>query len=172
MPANNDDKILMLGFLSVGIVFLYGGMTGKSTLAIIQSLVKGKTPGNAGKTQIIDGTAVSGGSSAASSGTVPEAPAQLSANEALGKTMAAAYGWTGTEWNALYDLWNRESGWNNTATNPTSGAYGIPQALPASKMYGGTSSPALQIQWGLSYIKSTYGTPSGAWAHEQSAGWY
>jgi hypothetical protein len=60
--------------------------------------------------------------------------------------------------------------------NPSSGAYGIPQALPGGKMAsaGGDwrTNPATQIRWGLSYIASTYGTPCGAWAHSQSHGWY
>ena len=63
-----------------------------------------------------------------------------------------------------------------TATNPQSGAYGIPQSLPAAKMAaagpGWQTDPATQIRWGLSYIAATYGTPCGAWSHEQAAGWY
>ena len=98
------------------------------------------------------------------------------ANLALGKKMAAAYGWTGAQWNALYALWNRESGWRTTATNPSSGAYGIPQSLPASKMASAgadwRTNPATQIAWGLRYIKGRYGSPAAAWAHETRFGWY
>ena len=79
----------------------------------------------------------------------------------------------------LLPLWNQESGWNQFAEN-ASGAYGIPQALPFDKMpqaawpasAGGSSDPSAQISWGLAYIKSTYGTPCNAWAHEQADGWY
>ena len=69
-----------------------------------------------------------------------------------------------------------ESGWNVYASNPTSGAYGIPQALPGSKMASAgadwQTDAATQIRWGLGYIQSTYGSPCGAWAHEQADGWY
>jgi TP901 family phage tail tape measure protein len=97
-------------------------------------------------------------------------------NEAIGKAMAAAMGWTGSQWTALQSLWTRESGWNTTATNPSSGAYGIPQSLPASKMASAgadyMTNPATQIRWGLGYILGRYGSPAAAWAHETSAGWY
>jgi len=99
-----------------------------------------------------------------------------SANQALGQRMAAALGWTGAQWSALQALWNRESGWSTTARNPSSGAYGIPQSLPASKMAsaGGDylTNPATQIRWGLSYIAGRYGSPLAAWAHETAYNWY
>lgn len=86
------------------------------------------------------------------------------------------YGWGPAEWPALKALWNRESGWNYQATNPSSGAYGIPQALPASKMSSAGSdwrtNADTQIRWGLGYIKSRYGSPTAAWAHETKVGWY
>jgi hypothetical protein len=100
------------------------------------------------------------------------------ANQQIGKLLAASYGWaSGAQWQALVDLWNRESGWDNriwnggshadTQPNGSSGAYGIPQALPYSKMpkaawppgYGGTADPTSQISWGLAYIKAAYGDP-------------
>ncbi len=98
-----------------------------------------------------------------------------SSNRALGKQMNAAAGW-GAYWTSLDKLWKRESSWNHRATNPSSGAYGIPQSLPASKMAGAGSdwrtNPATQIRWGLGYISGRYGTPAGAWAHSQRTGWY
>jgi hypothetical protein len=76
----------------------------------------------------------------------------------------------------LVSLWDRESSWNVHASNPGSGAYGIPQALPGSKMASAgpdwQTNPATQIRWGLSYIDATYGSPCGAWSHEESTGWY
>ncbi len=76
----------------------------------------------------------------------------------------------------LVSLWNVESGWNVTASNPSSGAYGIPQALPGSKMASAgadwQTNGATQIRWGLGYIKSVYGSPCAAWGHEQADGWY
>jgi hypothetical protein len=75
-----------------------------------------------------------------------------------------SYGWGPSQWPALKALWNGESGWNYRATNASSGAYGIPQALPASKMASAGSdwrtNAATQIKWGLGYIKSRYGSPA------------
>jgi hypothetical protein len=75
----------------------------------------------------------------------------------------------------LKELWNRESGWRVTASNP-SGAYGIPQALPGSKMASAgpnwQTNATTQIKWGLGYIKSRYNTPCGAWAAFNRQGWY
>ena len=86
-----------------------------------------------------------------------------------------SYGWTESDFISLVALWNRESGWRVTASSG-SGAYGIPQALPGSKMASAGSDWATngetQIRWGLNYIKSTYGSPSAAWAKFQSSGWY
>ncbi|MBB2747722.1 lytic transglycosylase domain-containing protein [Microbispora sp. NBRC 16548] len=96
-------------------------------------------------------------------------------NKALGKQMAEARGWGG-EWGCLEKLWDRESHWNERAMNRYSGAYGIPQALPGSKMASAGSdwqtNPATQIKWGLGYIAGRYKTPCGAWGHSQSTGWY
>lgn len=73
-------------------------------------------------------------------------------------------------------LWNAESGWNHKASNRSSGAYGIPQALPGSKMASAGSdwrtNPQTQINWGLRYIESRYGTPCGAWSHFKRKHWY
>lgn len=89
---------------------------------------------------------------------------------------AAQMGWTGKEWEDLLWLWNRESGWRWNAENPSSHAYGIPQALPANKMSSAGANwhedAAIQISWGLSYIKSKYKTPSGAVKHSREIGWY
>lgn len=76
----------------------------------------------------------------------------------------------------LQPLWNEESGWNPYAQNPSSGAYGIPQALPGSKMASAgpdwQTNPDTQIRWGIQYLNDTYGSPCGGWAHEQAYGWY
>ena len=83
------------------------------------------------------------------------------------------YGWGSGQFSCLVSLWNRESGWRWNAENAYSGAYGIPQALPPSKMGAGYQYDArVQISWGLSYIAQRYGTPCGAWGHELSHGWY
>ena len=88
----------------------------------------------------------------------------------------ASYGWSESEIYPLIKLWDRESGWNPRAHNGGSGAHGIPQALPASKMaaYGSDyyTNGNTQILWGLNYIANRYGSPSGAWGHFCSSGWY
>jgi hypothetical protein len=80
------------------------------------------------------------------------------------------------QYRCLVLLWTRESGWNHLADNPSSDAYGIPQSLPGSKMASAgadwRTNPATQIRWGLGYIRASYGTPCGAWAHSQTVGWY
>jgi hypothetical protein len=80
------------------------------------------------------------------------------------------------QFNCLDRLWKRESGWSPRAHNKSSGAHGIPQALPGKKMavYGADwfTNPVPQIKWGLMYIKKRYGTPCSAWGHSERVGWY
>ena len=95
--------------------------------------------------------------------------------QSIAYNMLASFGFSKSQFGCLDDLWNAESGWRWNAEN-ASGAYGIPQALPGSKMASAgadwQTNPATQIKWGLGYIKSIYGTPCGAWGHEQADGWY
>jgi uncharacterized protein YabE (DUF348 family) len=99
-----------------------------------------------------------------------------SENVKIGQRLAAGRGWTGQEFYCLYQLWQKESGWNTTSGNTSSGAYGIPQALPGSKMSSVGSdwltNPATQITWGMGYIAGRYGSPCAAWSTSQSRGWY
>jgi hypothetical protein len=94
----------------------------------------------------------------------------------IAEGMLGSYGWSASQFSCLQPLWNAESGWNASASNPSSGAYGIPQALPGSKMASAgpdwQTSAATQIRWGLGYIRSVYGSPCAAWSHEQGYGWY
>ena len=96
--------------------------------------------------------------------------------QAVAKVLMGSYGWGEGEVSCLVSLWNRESGWNYQAENASSGAYGIPQALPGSKMVSAGSdwatNPVTQITWGLGYIAGRYGSPCGAWAHSEATGWY
>ena len=112
----------------------------------------------------------SAGNSASAPATPSGSPQQIAA------AMLGSFGWSSSEFGCLQSLWNAESGWNPSASNPISGAYGIPQALPGSKMASAgadwQTNPATQIKWGLGYIKQVYGSPCAAWSHEQSAGWY
>lgn len=109
--------------------------------------------------------------------TVPDLPeVKPGSNRDLGRELAAARGWGDDQFKCLDNLWTRESNWRHTAENRSSGAYGIPQALPGSKMGSVASdwrtNPATQIEWGLNYIKGRYSTPCGAWGAFQSKGWY
>jgi hypothetical protein len=94
----------------------------------------------------------------------------------VARLLMADYGWGDSQFSCLDRLWTRESQWNYRAQNPSSGAYGIPQSLPGSKMGSVASdwrtNPVTQIKWGLGYISDRYGTPCGAWAHSESVGWY
>lgn len=101
----------------------------------------------------------------------------LSSYQAYAKDLVLnTYGWSEYDFECLVKLWNRESGWNPNSHNSSSGAHGIPQALPASKMASEGSdyytNGNTQIRWGLKYIKGRYGSPSNAWSHFQSKGWY
>jgi hypothetical protein len=173
----------------------------------IKSVLQGKgVPAPTGQTSAASlfttaapGTATaSTAASAAATGITTAPTADAAKNQAVGQLVAAAYGWSeaqnATEWNDLVKLWNQESGWSNSATNPTSGAYGIAQALghgagtatqgSVTNQYGGygisnamaqaanSGDAASQITWGCQYIKETYGDPVAAWQHEESAGWY
>ncbi len=100
-------------------------------------------------------------------------PAQ---NRALGMQMCADRGWSASQCTDLGTLWQKESGWSSRAHNGSSGAHGIPQALPGSKMSSHGSnwatSARTQIAWGMDYIAGRYGNPSNALAHSHSRGWY
>ena len=89
---------------------------------------------------------------------------------------AAQRGWTGSQFDDLVKLWNKESRWLWYAENKDSGAYGIPQSLPGSQMarYGDNwrDDAAIQIDWGLWYINNKYGNPSTAWRHSERYNWY
>jgi hypothetical protein len=92
--------------------------------------------------------------------------------EQIAERMLSQFGWSSSQFSCLQPLWEHESGWSVTAENPTSGAYGIPQSLPAAQMASAgadwQNNAATQIRWGLTYIQGRYGSPCGAWAHEES----
>jgi resuscitation-promoting factor RpfB len=164
-----------------GGIVAYSGIKGKSISSAIRDVLSGQSPKNAlAANQILPANKAGIVTASGSKIDVAQAPSSISGNVALGKKMAAAIGWTGQQWNALYSLWQRESGWSNTAENPTSGAYGIAQALghgpsnqyPAGPANPPTSSAVAQITWGLAYIRHVYGNPVNALAHEDAYGWY
>ena len=107
---------------------------------------------------------------------IPASCAEYSGNRAIGCAMLLDAGFALDQMPCLDALWTRESGWNHLARNNSSGAYGIPQALPGNKMasHGADweTNPATQIAWGLSYIANRYGTPCGAYQFSQTHGYY
>ena len=104
------------------------------------------------------------------------APAASGSARSVAASMLSSFGWSSSQFSCLQPLWAGESGWSVTASNPSTGAYGIPQALPGSKMASAgpdwQTNAATQIHWGLGYIKTTYGSPCEAWSHERADGWY
>ena len=94
----------------------------------------------------------------------------------IARALLAEFGFSESQFGCLDSLWERESHWNVYADNPSSSAYGIPQALPGSKMSSAgadwATNPVTQIRWGLGYIEDRYGSPCGAWSHSQGHGWY
>lgn len=156
---------------------LFGTSSGGSLLSALASLTGGRGAAGGSGGRGAHSSATSGGV-----GTSP-APSNVTGNVALGKKMAAARGWVGKQWDALYWLWNQESGWRTNAGSPAH-AYGIPQSLPGSKMRGAgadwMTNPATQIRWGEDYISGKYHDPIGAVAHKHATrgqygnreGWY
>ncbi|WP_257422694.1 lytic transglycosylase domain-containing protein [Nocardioides carbamazepini] len=105
-------------------------------------------------------------------------PAEIDpgSNRALGYREMVEFGFPADQWPYLDALWQRESGWNHLAENRSSGAYGIPQSLPATKMAvvgsDWRTNPETQIRWGLAYIAARYGNAQKAWEHSERTGWY
>lgn len=142
----------------------------------------GNNSGNTGNTgNTGGGTNNNSGSSGSDSGatTTPSGRlwhATVAQAQAYAAGAAAQRGWTGNDWDCLVKLWTRESSWLWYAENASSGAYGIPQSLPADKMaaFGANyrDDAAVQIDWGLWYIAQAYGSPSKAWQHSEQVGWY
>lgn len=142
-----------------------------------QKVIAGKKAAQA-KKDSSSSSSSSGGSSGpvAYNGPVPSSCNDYSGSRQTGCALMLAAGFKIDQFPCLDKLWKRESGWNYKATNSGSGAFGIPQALPGSKMakFGDDwqTNPATQIKWGLDYIEGRYDTPCGAWEHSQNTGWY
>lgn len=109
-------------------------------------------------------------------GKIPASCDEFSGSRQVGCALMLSAGFPIAEFPCLNKLWEKESGWNYKAENRSSGAYGIPQALPGDKMASvgadWKTSPSTQIKWGLGYIKGRYDTPCGAWSFFQSRGHY
>jgi len=127
--------------------------------------------GSAGSTQALHQVRVA--TALAQAGSTPpnqQAPQQIA------RKMLRSFGWTWRQFKYLNLLWEAESSWNVSAENPSTGAFGIPQAVPGSKMSAAgpdwQTDAATQIRWGLGYISAAYGSPRSAWEHEVTYGWY
>ncbi len=144
------------------------------TLTVVTTKPKLASPGEVAAANP-ESTPASG--SSGTTVTVPNAPPpDPKTAEAIAYNLMASYGFPPqTYYSCLYDLWARESGWSYDAEN-ASGAYGIPQSLPGSKMASAgadwQTNPATQIAWGLGYIKAQYGNPCSAWAFEEANNYY
>lgn len=182
-----------LAVVLAGSLLVYAAVKKMTIADAVRSIAKGTAPSGIEQTQGILPSQMQHGEHGG--------PGQTgSANQAMTRLLAAPYGWSsGAEWDALVNLWTRESGFNNLIANP-SGAFGIAQALGHGtnssaannvtyEVSGGggvttgtvneypnqaanAGDPASQILWGLNYIKQQYGDPVNAWAHETSQGWY
>jgi hypothetical protein len=125
-----------------------------------------------------DAASRGGGRTPAPFGPIASSCSAYTGNKAIGCTLVLQWGWDLKQMACLDPLFAHESGWNEKAKNKSSGAYGIPQALPASKMavYGNDylTNPATQIKWGLDYVKKRYTTPCNAWNtwNSRSPHWY
>ena len=165
-----------------GGVILWSGIKGEPLSDTFKGLLSGTAPtasssqainttsaDTAAQTDLSTGTPLPGITQGMSSGIT-------GTNESVMKQVAAQHGWTGSEWTALYNVEMAEAGFNLTAQNPTSNAYGEAQFINGASeyaQYGGNSTSALgQAVAMCNYIEQRYGTPSAAWAHEQEYHWY
>jgi hypothetical protein len=183
VPALTDDVTALVQSVDERVAALRGGLDGaieKKKAEEAAAAEKARQEAEAAAAA----AAAKKASAPASRGTGDSSPLPVPAGtgdnspagaQATARGMLAARGWGDDQFSCLVSLWNKESGWRVNAANP-SGAYGIPQALPGSKMASAgadwQTSAATQISWGLGYISGRYGTPCGAWQHSQSNGWY
>ncbi len=146
--------------------------------AAAKTLTVASKPVMVNPSQVIAAQSDSASSSSDSEGitSISAPPPDPGTAQEIGYEMLPSFGFSQqTQWGCLLDLWNRESGWVYDAEN-ASGAYGIPQALPGSKMASAgpdwQTDPTTQIKWGLGYIKQVYGTPCAAWNFELANNYY
>ncbi|UXM92413.1 hypothetical protein [Paenarthrobacter sp. JL.01a] len=134
-----------------------------------------KAAADAAAKQAADAAAAAAAEAAAAAA-APKAVDDPAAAKAYAASILGSYGWSASEMTALNTLWEKESGWRTTATNASSGAYGIVQSLPAGKMASvgadWQTNYQTQIKWGLNYIKERYGSPSAALAFHLANNWY
>ncbi|WP_225733451.1 lytic transglycosylase domain-containing protein [Pseudoclavibacter sp. CFCC 14310] len=146
-----------------------------AVISMQSDLVKAETPAPPAPVPA-DTAAAASDAAASDAASTPVATPNPTGAQAEAWAQVQARGWGADQFVCLVSLWQKESGWRVNATNSSSGAYGIPQSLPGSKMASAgadwQTNPATQIEWGLGYIAGRYSTPCGAWGHSQSVGWY
>lgn len=175
-------------FLTMGIWYVYAGIKGFRPMALLLAIVQKPDQAN----QLIadaetfasthkadfDNGGETDGSTYSGGGSFDDPDSSKSGNDpkSYATSRLAAFGWGKDQFAPLDSLWTKESGWNPKAKNPSSGAYGIPQALPGIKMAAAgadwQTNYKTQIDWGLGYIRSRYGSPAKAWEHSQATNWY
>jgi hypothetical protein len=162
-----------LAAAAAGALLLWSGIKGRSWSMVVRELIGGEAPKDSQENPI---TIESSGSTSDGSTSPGATTANLSGNKKIVNMVASTYGWgSGAEWDALVWVINHESGFRNTAQNPTSSAYGMFQFLDGTwASVGGkkTSDPTTQAQLGMKYIKSRYGDPIKAKSFWQSHNWY
>lgn len=189
-PSSNETAVTRIGPLPDGAEVRRGAVAPGKTLADIEA--KQQRQAQARAQARAKARAAARAKAAAAAKARAERLAQQRASRAAARKAATVvsgdprsiarqlassrYGWGASQFDCLDTLWGNESGWDVHAQNPSSGAYGIPQALPGSKMseYGSDwrDNAATQIKWGLSYIDGRYGSPCSAMSTQQSQGWY
>ena len=157
-----------LALVAGGAVLVYSGVENRPVDDIFRSLAKGQAPAPGPATVTLTSPA---GGTITTQGGQPSGTGK--ANQALGRLLAASYGWgTGDQWTALDNIAMAESGWSDTVVNPASGAAGIAQKIDGFGPGYESGNAAQQIMWMLRYIKDRYGTPAAAWQFHLANGWY
>jgi hypothetical protein len=154
-------------------------MSNASRTLTVVAQPKLASPASAASTasQTTSGGTGSGSTPGTTTGSAPPpvAPPNPGTAQSIAYGLLASFGFSTSQFSCLQSLWNRESGWSYDAENP-SGAYGIPQSLPGSKMASAgadwQTNPRTQIIWGLGYIKNVYGSPCAAWNFELANNYY
>lgn len=163
MSANDVANLLQRSEMTPAVA---AGIANAKRRAFEEQKRKGKKPGN---------NLVTVDEATQGFKTIGGGDTSLSENQQIGRDLNDAKGWSSC-WPELKALWTRESTWNERAQNASSGAYGIPQALPGTKMASVAAdwrtNARTQITWGLGYIGARYGTPCKAWGHSEANGWY
>ncbi len=182
VPAFVDEVTEQVAAVEVDVNSLRGSLDAAIALkaeqeAAAKAKAEAEAAAAAAAAEAAASAAKSSGPSVGSSAPVFAGPGTSAGEaQAIARGMIGGYGWGDDQFNCLVSLWNKESGWNSQAYNASSGAFGIPQALPGSKMATAgadwQTNAATQISWGLGYISGRYGSPCGAWGHSQSVGWY